>query len=181
MSAHSSHNTISNLIRFFVASLAAVIGAYFGRADLGAFIAFLMIAMHFRTHPTLLAEYKTVTVTLIIGTLWELCLIRGHVISYEGNVSFSVVPMWVVTFWAALGTTFNGCFAWGKSHLVTISALAGLIGPLLAYEGSRLGILSVEHGVHGYLIIAAGWAVLSVSLFFLADYFFRTSESIQRG
>ena len=181
VSAHSSQNTIANLIRFLVACLAIVIGTSQARADLGAFIAFLMIAMHFRTHPTLLAEYKTVTVTLVIGTFWEFCLLKGGVLRYEGTVAFSLVPMWVVSFWAALGTTFNGCFAWGKSHLLTIFALAGLIGPLLAYGGSRLGILSVEHGLHGYLIIAAGWAVLSVSLFFLADYFFRTSESIQRG
>jgi glucose-6-phosphate-specific signal transduction histidine kinase len=140
-----------------------------------------MIAMHFRTHPTLLAEYKTVTVTLIIGTLWELCLIKGHVINYEGNVSFSAIPMWVVTFWAALGTTFNGCLSRGKQHLFLIAILAALTGPLMTYGGSLLGVLHLQDPLNSSLIIASGWAVLAPFLFFLADYFFRTSEAIHRN
>jgi Protein of unknown function (DUF2878) len=181
VSAPSSQNTIANLIRFLVACLALVIGTSQARADLGAFIAFLMIAMHFRTHPTLLAEYKTVSVTLVIGTLWEFCLLKGGVLRYEGVVAFSLVPMWVVTFWAALGTTFNGCLSWGKQHLFLIAVLGALTGPLMTYGGSLLGILQLQDPLNSYLIIASGWALLAPLLFFLADYFFRTSESIHRN
>lgn len=168
-------------MRFMVAFLAVVIGTAQSRADLGAFIAFLMIAMHFRTHPTLLAEYKTVIVTLLIGALWESLLIGNHVLRYEGNVAFSIVPMWVLAFWAALATTFNGCLNWGKRHLFRISALGGCSGALLGYAGTLSGIVHIESPVKGYLLLALGWALMAPFLFWLADYFSRTSEAIHRN
>lgn len=75
---------LPNLFRYQLTWLATVLGAAHGKADLGAFIGFLMIVLHFKKCHHLLAEYKTVFTTLLVGGLWELLLVQQQWVVYEG-------------------------------------------------------------------------------------------------
>jgi phosphate/sulfate permease len=169
---------LANLIRFMLTVTAVLWGVKDGRADLGSFIGFLMIAMHFRTSDHLLAEYKTVATALFVGAVWEYGLIVTHTIHYSGESTWSPVPSWILVFWAMFGTTLNGAFRWFKNHLVLSGFLSAVLAPALGFSAAQLGILDTPKFPEGYLILGTGWAFLSPVLFRMSRYFFETSERI---
>lgn len=167
-----------NLFRYQLTWLATVWGAAHGKADLGAFIGFLMIVLHFKKCHHLLAEYKTVFTTLLIGGLWELILVKQQWVVYEGTSPITVVPLWILVLWTAFGATLNGCLGWFKHHLGWSFVFGALGGPLAWYGGAALGALRVTDPVWGYGILSAGWAVMMPLLSYLARYYTLTSEFI---
>lgn len=171
---------LPNLFRYQFTWLATVLGAAHGKADLGAFIGFLMVVLHFKKCHHLLAEYKTVFTTLLIGGLWELFLVEKGLVIYQGLSPITVVPVWILVLWTAFGATLNGCLRWFRQHLVWAFVFGALGGPLAWYGGVALGALSVPDPRLGYLILGAGWAVLMPLLSYLARYYSDTSEFIDR-
>lgn len=169
---------LPNLFGYQLTWLATVWGAAHGKSDLGAFIGFLMIALHFKKCHHLLAEYKTVCTSLLIGGLWELILVQQHWVVYEGASTITVVPIWILVLWTAFGTTLNGCLGWFKSHLIWSFAFGAIGGPLAWYGGSALGALNVPEPLLGYGVLAAGWALMMPLLAALARHYTLTSEFI---
>lgn len=178
MTAIYGNAILPNLFRYQLTWLATVLGAAHGKADLGAFIGFLMIVLHFKKCHHLLAEYKTVFTTLLIGGLWELILVKQHWVIYEGASPISLVPIWILILWTAFGTTLNGCLGWFKNHLGWSFLFGALGGPLAWYGGEALGALSVPNPLLGYVVIGGGWAVLMPLISYLARYFSLNSEFI---
>jgi Protein of unknown function (DUF2878) len=170
----------ANLIRWVATVLAVFLTSAHGRADLGAFIGFLMLAMHFRTSDHLLADYKTVASTLMLGALWEFELINHDIIRYQGESSWSPVPAWLLIFWAMFGTTLNGAFGWFRNHPLMALIFGLITGPFLWELGRLAGAIEITKSPDAYLIIASGWAILLPPLFMLARYFTNTSEHIER-
>lgn len=178
MTAIQGNSILPNLFRYQVTWLATVLGAAQGKADLGAFIGFLMVVLHFKKCHHLLAEYKTVFATLLIGGIWELILVKQGWIVYQGTSPISVVPIWILILWTAFGATLNGCLGWFKKHLGWSVLFGALGGPLAWWGGASLGALSVPDPLLGYAVMSGGWAVLMPLLSYLAGYFSQNSKFI---
>jgi len=171
---------LPNLFRYQLTWLATILGAAHGKSDLGAFIGFLMVVLHFKRCHHLLAEYKTVFTTLLIGGLWELFLVQQDLVVYQGLSPITIVPVWILILWAAFGATLNGCLGWFKDHLGWSVVFGALGGPLAWYGGAALGALSLPNPPLGYGVLAVGWAVMMPLLSFLARYFTLNSEFIDQ-
>ena len=178
MNHPSPTSILPNLFRYQLTWLATVLGTAHGKADLGAFIGFLMIVLHFKKCHHLLAEYKTVFTTLLVGGLWELLLVQQQWVVYEGTSAITIVPVWILILWTAFGTTLNGCLGWFKNHLGWAMLFGAAGGPLAWYGGAALGALSVPNPLFGYSVISLGWAVMMPLLSFLARYFSLNSPFI---
>ena len=162
---------LSNLIEYQIAWFSAVLGAAHQQEDLGAFLAFLIVARHLRMTRETVSEYKIVLSTLILGGLWETLFISLDFVRYEGPSHLSPVPLWILMIWAAFGTTLNGCLVWLQQRYIWCAILGAGLAPLAWYGGEALGALKVQQGWIGYAILAGGWAILMPLLSFLARYF----------
>lgn len=178
MKDSKTNSILPNLFRYQLTWLATVLGAAHGKTDLGAFIGFLMIVLHFKKCHHLLAEYKTVFTTLFIGALWELFLVKQQWVVYQGVSPITLVPIWILILWTAFGTTLNGCLGWFKNHLGWAFLFGAAGGPLAWYGGAALGALTVPDPRVGYAVIGMGWAFMMPLLSYLAHYYSLNSEFI---
>mgnify|MGYP006271778711 CR=1 FL=1 len=162
---------LSNLIEYQIAWFSGVLGAAHQQEDLGAFLAFLIVARHLRMTRETVSEYKIVLSTLILGGLWETLIIYLDMVRYEGPSHLSPAPLWILMIWAAFGTTLNGCLAWLQQRYLLSALLGAGLAPLAWYAGESLGALKIQGGWVGYAVLAGGWALLMPLLAFLARYF----------
>ena len=162
---------LSNVVEYQIAWFSGVLGAAHQQEDLGAFIAFLIVARHLRMTKETISEYKTVLSALLLGGLWEMLVIGMHIVRYEGVSHFSPIPLWILMIWAAFGTTLNGCLAWLQQRYIVCALLGAGLAPLAWYGGEALGALKVHQGWIGYAVLAAGWSILMPILAYLARYF----------
>lgn len=156
----SQDSILPNLIRYQITWFSGVLGVAHDRADLGAFIGFLMIAMHFRTTDHPLREYKTVLSTLVLGLLLETLLIRNGWVDYGDVAQLFGVPIWLWVLWAMFGSTLNGCLRFFRTRPLW-SCLFGVIGgPLAWLGGESLGALQLSSHDQSLWALALGWGVL---------------------
>ena len=171
---------IANLLRYQIAWLATVLGAGLGHATLGALLGLLMIFLHLKTSSHRGREIKIILMSLLVGTLLETLLVSRGLIVYEGTLSLSKIPPWILILWAAFGTTLNGFMSWFQARLLLASLLGALCGPLSWYAGQRLGALVVPEPLIGYLSLALGWAVCMPLLSWSARSMMRTDSQPAR-
>jgi hypothetical protein len=166
-----------NLINYLIAWLSAALGAANGQEDLGAFLAFMIVARHLRLTQLTITDYKIVLASVLIGGAWEYCLIHQHILIYQGASHFSPVPLWVLMQWAALGTTFNHSLKCLAQKYLLSAVIGSLLFPILGYGTEVLAALSIPDQWRGYMILAAGGALLLPLLVFLSRFFsIRTKE-----
>lgn len=150
----------SNLIRYQITWGATVLGAAHQRADLGAFIGFLMLVMHFRTTKTPIQEYKLVAVTLACGIALESLMIQLGYIHYGAVPVLLGVPTWLWILWAMFGTTLSGCLGFFRGHPFYALLFGALGGPLAWLGGEALGALSLQPGISALAGLSIAWGLL---------------------
>lgn len=170
----AGRSVLPNLIRYQITWFAGVLGVAHGQAALGAFLGFLMIAMHFRTTDHPLREYKTVLSTLVLGLLLETLLIQRAWVDYGDVPKLLGVPIWLWVLWAMFGSTLNGCLRFFRTRPLWAALFGALGGPLAWLGGESLGALHLADGSQGLWALAVGWGLMMPVLAYLAQRFSAT-------
>jgi hypothetical protein len=150
---------------------AAVIGASHGLAwpgVVGMLVyagAQLLAARQFRV------DLILVTTALVFGFLLDGSLVRTGLASYAASWSnLAIAPAWILALWMTFALTFSQSLRYLQTRL-WLAAVLGLIGGPLAYLGAARGWHVVSFAApawHGLLVLAAGWALATPALAWLA-------------
>lgn len=160
-----------SLIGYQLVWFAAVIGAAHGAAW-PALIGFavyatiqLWLARRFRVDLSLAAT------AIVLGFLIDGGLIRTGMASYATPwPSPAFASAWILALWATFAMTFTQYLTW-LQHRLWLAAVCGMIGGPLAYLGAARGwhvVTFASPNWHGLLWLAAGWALATPLLAWMA-------------
>ena len=160
-----------SLIGYQVVWFAAVIGASRGMVWPGmlGMLVYALVqlfgARHYRMDLTLIAA------ALVCGFVLDGALVRTGLASYAAMwPSVAIAPAWILALWATFALTFTQSLRYLQTRL-WLAALLGLIGGPLAYLGAARGWQVVSFATpawHGLVVLAAGWALATPALAWLA-------------
>ena len=168
-----------NFIGFQIGWFACVIGAAQGQVILAISVVGSIVAYHLYRNNSY-AELFIILTAIVIGFIWESCLVTSGWLSY-GLAADSVVfaPVWLVAMWALFATTINLSMAWLKNHWFLASLMGAIFGPLAFVAGERLGAVQFIDRPLALSALALGWAFLMPLLLWLADSFIYRFESME--
>ncbi|KZC16889.1 hypothetical protein RHOFW510R12_03265 [Rhodanobacter sp. FW510-R12] len=160
-----------SLIGYQAVWFAAVIGAGHGMAWPGVLgmlvyaVAQLALARNIRVDLSLIAA------ATVLGVLLDGGMIRYGLVSYaSGWPNPRLAPAWILALWITFALTFSQSLRHLQNHL-WLAALLGLAGGPLAYLGAARGwqvVSFAEPAWRGLLVLAAGWALATPALAWLA-------------
>ena len=170
---------VINFIGFQIGWFACVLGAANDQTQLALLIIMIILALHLYKNNSP-AELYTILSAIIIGFIWESCLVTSELLSYgSASVPLFFAPLWLVAIWALFATTINYSMAWLKKYLFFASLLGAIFGPLAFIAGERLDAVQFVDRPLALLALALGWACLMPFLLWLGDFFKCRFESLE--
>lgn len=163
-------NTIINFILFQLGWLACVISAAKGFPLLGVLIAFFIVLFHIWRAALPLAEFKLISVALLIGAVWDSVLVWQGLLIYQSGMFLPyVAPYWIITMWALFATTLNVSLRWLKGRVLYAVVFGAVGGPLAYYAGQQLGAVEFSETVYALSALLVGWALFTPVLMSLSQ------------
>jgi hypothetical protein len=160
-----------SLISYQVVWFAAVIGAGQGVAWTGVVAMLLYVTAQLLLARNYRVDLSLIAVALVFGFLLDGGLIRSGLASYAmAWPHVAIAPAWILALWVTFALTFTQSLSYLQSRL-WLAALLGLIGGPLAYLGAARGwhvVTFAEPTWRGLLVLAAGWALATPALAWLA-------------
>jgi hypothetical protein len=165
-------NVWINAAFYQVTWLAAVIGAARGWWWAGPALLAVFAIWQLATSTQRRADLELMLVAAVLGFIVDSALIRCGLLQYTTAVPFATLaPVWIVALWISFALTLNHALAYLKSHLLW-AALLGAVGAPLAYLAASRGWHAILFATSPALVLgvlAVIWAVVTPSLFWLAD------------
>jgi Protein of unknown function (DUF2878) len=160
---------IVNFVLFQAAWFACVLGAAHAMPWLGVIATIYVLAWHFMQAKTAKPEAILLTITLMIGAVFDQVMLSSNLIHYQSHGwSDALVPAWILALWAGFVTALNVSLRWMQGKWL-VAVLFGAIGGPLAYIGAeRLGAVTLNAYPQSYLALSIGWAILTPVLLMLA-------------
>jgi len=151
-----------NILAFYVAWFAAVLGAAHGWPIAAASACLAVVGLHLLLSARRGAEFGLVLASAAVGCGVETLLIQSGLVFFaaSGEALAGFAPFWLVALWMAFATLVNVSLSWLKSRIWLAVILAAIGGPLSYYAGSKLGGMMLAEPI-GYSLIAISllWAV----------------------
>jgi hypothetical protein len=161
-----------NFIAFQCAWFALVLGAAHDFLWRGIAVAVLVMLLHLLMSRRPARELQLITVTILLGTVWDSALSATEVIQYpSGQFSVDVAPVWIMAMWGLFATTLNVSLVFMRGRYLLAAAFGVIGAPLSFMAGMRLQALQFPHLTLAMVVIAAGWAVLMPVLMYLSVRF----------
>jgi hypothetical protein len=158
-----------NIFLFQAAWFAAVMGAANGNEWYGPMAVALVLLVHFVLIEDRLSELSLLLVTGTLGFCFDTALSAAGIVTPRGHVlphPFS--QPWMVSLWLNFAATLNVSLEWLKGRYL-LAAIFGAVGGACAYySGARLGATLALPDVHGIIILAVGWGIVTPILFWFA-------------
>jgi len=105
---------------------------------------------------------------MVLGPLFDQCLLALGFIEYKSQFSQSIVPIWIMALWGLFASTLNVSLSWLK-HYKLIAILFGLIGGPLAYiAAEKLDAIQLMTP-YALIALALGWGLLTPLSFLAAE------------
>ncbi|HDZ55924.1 MAG TPA: DUF2878 domain-containing protein [Pseudomonas xinjiangensis] len=146
---------IINALLFSIGWLACLLGG----TSWWLVIPVAALLIHFQWVSSWTAEGKLVASVMLAGATLDSFLIQINVLGFPGEPT--LVPLWLLLFWALLGTTINHSLAWSGRRWWLASATGAGTGALVYLAQAWLADLSMPMGRETtLLILAAIWAVV---------------------
>jgi hypothetical protein len=169
-------------IAFYQATwFAAVIGAARGWWWAGPALLTVFAIWQLATSAQRRADIELMAIAAIVGFIVDSVFVRCGLLQYATAVPFATLaPAWIVALWMSFALTLNHSLAYMKTHL-PLAAVLGAVGAPLAYLAASRGwhaILFTASPALALGVLAAVWAIVTPSLFWLADRRTRTVSGI---
>jgi len=159
-----------NFVGFQVGWFACVLGAANGNELLGMIIALSIVVYHVVSRADSIKEFKLVLAALVIGLLWETCVLNLSILHYPSHLEVSFwPPMWLIMMWALFATTINLSMGWLKGRWLLAMLMGAIFGPLAFVAGEKLGAVVFLDSTLSMITLAIGWGLLMPLLLWLAE------------
>lgn len=175
------YRNIINLIMFQIGWFACVLTAANELAWWGIMTVAVLASLHVFYTANRRHEVLLLMCAGLLGFIWESSLASISVISYPGQASHLVAPVWMVALWINFAMTLNFSLAWFKQHLILTSLAGFVFAPLAYYAGERLGAMTFHNDWIALSIIGIGWSILFPFLSWLAHCMTEKDKAVQRG
>jgi hypothetical protein len=160
---------IINLTLFQGVWFAAVLGAAKGAPWLGPLVLAPVLAVHLAWTDDRQGELKLLLATGLLGFLYDTALVNAGVFSPRQHLMpLPFSPPWMVGLWMNFAATLNVSMAWLRGRYLLAAIFGAIGGPLAYYSGAKLGATEALPSLGGMLVLAAGWAVMTPLLVWLA-------------
>jgi hypothetical protein len=164
--------TVGLIVSFLVfqgAWFACVLGAAWGRPDLGVTIALLVCGAHLALSAGRRNDLVLACAALALGLIWDTAMLRFGVVGYAapGPVP-GWAPGWILALWLLFATLLRGPLRWLHGRTLLAALLGGVGGPLSYLGAVRLGAGSFRNVEEAMLVLGLGWAVMTPLLIELA-------------
>jgi Protein of unknown function (DUF2878) len=101
-----------------------------------------------------------VLIVMLLGPIFDQCLLSLSVIKYESQFSEYMVPIWIFALWGLFASTLNLSLSWLKQYK-RLALIFGLIGGPLAYiAAEKLNAVQLI-SPYALILLAVGWALLT--------------------
>jgi hypothetical protein len=158
-----------NLVLFQVAWFAAVLGAAGRMAWLGPLALVPVLGVHLALREDRRGELRLILAAAAIGFLFDTLMVAtGAFTPVQSLFPRPFSPPWMVGLWMNFAATLNVSLSWllGRYWLAAVFGAIG--GPLAYYSGAKLGATQTIPSLSGMIILAAGWAIMTPLLVWLA-------------
>jgi len=120
----------------------------------------LILAIHLLQARYKKEAFMLILFVMVLGPLFDQCLLAFGFIEYKSQFSQSIVPIWIVALWGLFASTLNVSLSWLK-HYKLLAVLFGLLGGPLAYiAAEKLNAIQLI-GTYALISLAIGWALLT--------------------
>ncbi len=161
-----------NLVVYQGVWFACVLSAATGHAWIGMALALGAVLLHLARAADPGRELPLIGCALLAGLAFEsLLAATGWVRMPDAALLGGVVPLWMVTLWAAFATTLNVSLRGLRRRYLLCAGLAAVGAPLAYHAGAGLGALEWVQRLPALAAIAAGWALLLPMLMRTAQRF----------
>jgi hypothetical protein len=159
---------VGNFLAFQATWLATVLGAANGLVWLGPLVLACWLAIHLTS--TGRGEANLLGLAAVIGFGFDSLLSAVGIIEFP-NSGFVTAPspLWMICLWVAFACTLRHSLAWLRPYPLLASAFGAVGGSLAYLGGAQLGALVVSASPISLLVVAAMWAIVTPTLFTLAE------------
>lgn len=152
-----------NAVGYQAVWAAAVLGAAAGYAALGPLVALGFIASQLALSPVPRRDLTLVALSAALGLVLDSAQAAAGVFAFQTAVVPAwLSPPWLLSIWAAFGTTLNGCLRWLQGRPWLAAALGAAGGALAYWSGARLEAISLQWPPGAAMILlAVVWAAVT--------------------
>jgi hypothetical protein len=144
-----------NPLVFILGIAISLYGAVYNHAIIcGAGIIALLI-VHAVSWKQPFAEVSVIIMAGIIGACVETINVALGFYEY-GTPTFqnALLPTWIITIWFVTGATIRHTLHWLSRHLYLSSMMGALLGGLIYFAGSKLGVIQFRGDSNRFLFLA---------------------------
>ncbi|WP_455223267.1 DUF2878 domain-containing protein [Kaarinaea lacus] len=130
-------------------------GAVYDKYIICGFAILTILILHVVSSKLPLVEICVIIMTGVIGACVETINVMMAVYQY-GTPTFqdALLPTWVVTIWFVIGAAIRHTFHWLSRHLLISSMMGALLGGLIYFAGSKLGVIQFRGDSNRFLVLA---------------------------
>ena len=151
---------LASLLNFLLLQAAwatCVLGAAARNGLVGPLVTLGLLAMHVAASKDRRAELRAILLAAAVGTLVDSGLVAAGFLRFSagGPLDEVLVPIWIVSLWAAFGATFRGALAWLAPRPFLAAALSSVGGPLGFASARALGAVELAEPLPATLAVLA--------------------------
>lgn len=153
--------TLINVLLFYGAWFACVLGAARGQPSIGVFVVAALAVIH----TTLIHRQRPQALVLalsgLIGCAFDTVLLQTDMIRFSGHPAGSLLaPAWMTALWVAFATLLGVSLRWLRERELLATVLGAAGGPASYYAGQRLGAIQLADPIRTSLVVVAvEWAI----------------------
>jgi hypothetical protein len=153
---------IYNFFLLLVGIGISLYGAIHGKNIISAFAILILLLFHVAWSRQPLAEACVIIMAGIAGACVESVKLTLGIYEYgTAAFQFALLPTWVVTVWFVTGAAIRHTFRWLSRYLLLSPVIGAVLGSLVYYTESRLGVMRFQSGFeHFSLAASVPWALV---------------------
>jgi len=168
-----------NIILFQAAWFTAVLGAARGNEWYGPLAVALVLSVHFLLTGDRRGELQLMLAAGAIGFCFDTALSAAGIVIPRGDLlPYPLSQPWMVSLWLNFAATLNVSLEWLKGRYLPAAIFGAVGGAGSYYGGARLGATLALPDVHGILLLAVGWGIMTPFLVWLAKRFQRKEAAV---
>ncbi|HEY5603169.1 MAG TPA: DUF2878 family protein [Gammaproteobacteria bacterium] len=168
------YKILSNVILLLLGIGISLYGAIHGNYIISAFLVLGLLLLHIACCKQAIIETCVIIMTGIAGAGVECINVTLGVYEYgTAAFHFALLPTWVVFVWFVTGAAIRHTFHWLSRYLFFAPVMGAIIGSLIYYTASRLGLIRFHSNFEHFSIAASLlWALVFPALVLLGHRMF---------
>jgi len=137
-------------------------GAVHNNAIVCGFAVIALLILHTAIWKQPFSEISVIILAGILGACVESINVTLGFYEY-GTPTFqdALLPTWIITIWFVIGATIRHAFQWLSRHLLLSAMMGALLGSVVYYIGSKIGVLYFrDTAIRNLMLALLAWILV---------------------